>query len=394
MLVFFFTVTVMACTETLVRTLRSPWSRTWVFPSTARVIPATSPFTPPKIRARASVDVAPPLAALARRNFSTTPFRCWEKPNQKGLDGLKFKEQREAKKLYEFNGRWILPLPDYQKAREIRAAAGARAGLQKLRREGMLPPRSFNERPIDVTSTFAVHEPYVPPEGDGAKTFLSKEGAAEKKQRAQMWAKTKNAFRKINKIEKDIGGFDSSYFADEAVDLYVMAHEALVADDPTRLHELVTSKCYQELTHGLRFQTLRWSFHHNVEPPRAVHGAYFSTGPAGNNFAQVTVRIHSQQSVAIYDRFGRLAYGDPTLPRTVLEFVVFEKRVSDTYGAWRLHGKLEPEWLETRAPVKRTFRVPEHEEIQAEDLQKMEVEDMGTEEEGEDDGEGRKLVTA
>jgi len=258
----------------------------------------------------------------------------------------------------------------------------------------MLPPKSYRERPMDISSTFAVQEPYVPPEGDGSKSLLSKEGAQEKKTRAQMWAKSKNAFRKINKIEADIGGFDSSYFADEAVDIYVMAHEALVEDDRTRLHELVTTKCFQELTHGLQFKTLRWRFHHNVEPPRAVHGSYFTAGPQGNTFAQVTVRIHSTQSVAIYDRFGRLAYGDPELQRTVLEFVVFEKRVSDTYGAWRMHGKLEPAWLDARPPVKRTFRMPEHEEIKAEDLEKMEAEDLAGEEEGEDEGEAKKLAAA
>ena len=85
-------------------------------------------------------------------------------------------------------------------------------------------------------------------------------GAKAKKDRAQMWTKSKNCFRKINKIEKDIGGFDASYFAEEAVDLYIMAHEALVNDDRTRLHELVTSKCFTELRHGLQYKTLRWGY--------------------------------------------------------------------------------------------------------------------------------------
>ena len=76
----------------------------------------------------------------------------------------------------------------------------------------------------------------------------------------KMWTKSKNCFRKINKIEKDIGGFDASYFAEEAVDLYIMAHEALVNDDRARLHELVTSKCFTELRHGLQYKTLRWGY--------------------------------------------------------------------------------------------------------------------------------------
>jgi len=324
------------------------------------------------------------------RQFSATPAYFFEKAGNKGLDGLKFKAQRDAKTdLYEYNGRFIFPLPDYQKARAIRKADSFRVGMQKLKRDGLLPPREFRERPIDITSSQNVQEPYVPPEGDGAKSMLSKEGAKAKKDRAQMWTKSKNCFRKINKIEKDIGGFDASYFAEEAVDLYIMAHEALVNDDRTRLHELVTSKCFTELRHGLQYKTLRWRFHHNVEPPRAVHGSLFNLGPQGNQFAQVTVRIHSAQSVAIYDRFGRLSYGDPELQRTVLEFVVFEKRVSDTYGAWRMHGKIEPEWLDAKPPVRRTFRVPEHEEIKMSDLEKMDSKDLVGDEEGEGDEGGQ-----
>jgi len=389
----------MASVETLTN---FRYARNFVFPA-ARTLGSCGPSHPCGIPVPGFTvliqnnHAASPLDHSTRRHFSVSPLCQWEKPQSKGLNQLKFREQREAKRLYEFNGRWILPLPDYQKARDIQAAAGVRAGLQKLRRDGMLPPKDFRERPIDITSTFAVHEPYVPPEGDGSKSLLSKEGVKDKKDRAQMWAKSKNAFRKINKNEKDVGGFDASYFADEAVDIYVMAHEALVADDRTRLHELVTAKCYQELTHGLQFKTLRWRFHHNVEPPRAVHGSIFNSGPTGNQFAQVTVRIHSQQSVAIYDRFGRLAYGDPELQRTVIEYVVFEKRISDTYGAWRMHGKLEPDWMDAKPPMKRTFRMPEHEEIKAEDLEKLDARDLADEDEeekGEGGEDGRKLATA
>merc|ERR1739838_1281255 len=104
-------------------------------------------------------------------------------------------------------------------------------------------------------------------------------------------------------------------------------------------------------------------------------------GPLGNQFAQATIRIHSEQTVALYDRFGRLAYGDPELKRTVLEFVVFEKRVSDTYGAWRMHGKIEPDFCEAKPPVHKTFRVPEHEEISEKDIEKMAAQDVVDKEE-------------
>jgi hypothetical protein len=48
--------------------------------------------------------------------------------------------------------------------------------LEKMKREGMLPPREFREREIDISSSAELREPYVPPEGDGIKSKFSKEG--------------------------------------------------------------------------------------------------------------------------------------------------------------------------------------------------------------------------
>jgi len=321
--------------------------------------------------------------------FTTSPVRFWSPGSSKGHDGLKFAEQRKAKYQESYNGRWVMPLPDYQKARAIKEADSFRLQLRKMKRDGMLPPKDFNERPIDISSSYDIHEPYVPPEGDGSKSILSKEGSKEKARRAQMWTKTKNAIRKINKMEKDTGGFSAEYFSEEAIDLYVEAHEALVKGNRTRLHELVTTKCYRDLMHGMEYKTLRWRYHESIEPPKVVNARLFDSGLGDSKFAQVTVRIHSTQSVAIYDRFGRLSYGDPDLPRSVLEFVVFEKRISDTYGTWRMHGKIEPEWLDAKPPIKKTFRIPEHEEINKEDLEKMDVKD-----DDDDDDEELKPATA
>ena len=63
--------------------------------------------------------------------------------------------------------------------------------------------------------------------------------------------------------------------------------------------------------------------------------------------------------------------------------------MSDTYGAWRMHGKIEPEWLDAKPPVRRTFRVPEHEEIKMSDLEKMDSKDLVGDDEGEGDEGGQ-----
>ena len=47
--------------------------------------------------------------------------------------------------------------------------------------------------------------------------------------------------------------------------------------------------------------------------------------------------------MAVYDRFGRLIFGSPDVPRNVLEFVVFERHIVHPYGRWRIHGKTDGE---------------------------------------------------
>ena len=81
-----------------------------------------------------------------------------------------------------------------------------------------------------------------------------------------------------------------------------------------------------------------------------------------NVFGQVTVRFNTQQTLAVYDRFGRLIHGSETVAKDVLEYVVFEKHIANIYGLWRLHSKIIPDWLPAREPGKLTFRIKSEKE--------------------------------
>ena len=69
----------------------------------------------------------------------------------------------------------------------------------------------------------------------------------------------------------------------------------------------------------------------------------------------------SLQSLALYDRFGRLMYGGENLLKDCLEYVVYEKHLSDEYGRWRLHGKVVPSWMPPPPGLYRTMRKPHFE---------------------------------
>lgn len=63
--------------------------------------------------------------------------------------------------------------------------------------------------------------------------------------------------------------------------------------------------------------------------------------------------------LSVYDRFGRLMYGSETVPRDVLEYVVFEKHIVNVYGEWRIHGKITPDWLSSTTPLHTTLVKPD-----------------------------------
>lgn len=57
------------------------------------------------------------------------------------------------------------------------------------------------------------------------------------------------------------------------------------------------------------------------------------------------------QTLAIYDRFGRLMLGSEEQPKDVLEYLVLERHLVNPYGRWRLHGKIVPSWAPAKDPV-------------------------------------------
>ncbi|NWY72336.1 RM45 protein, partial [Erithacus rubecula] len=125
-----------------------------------------------------------------------------------------------------------------------------------------------------------------------------------------------------------------------------------------KLHSLVTERCYPDMVRGNRYKTIRWRFLESLEPPRVVQVRCEAIMNRGNLYGQVTVRMHSRQILAIYDRFGRLMYGGEEIPKDVLEYVVFERYLVNPYGTWRMHGKIVPDWAPPKDPIIKTVMIP------------------------------------
>ncbi|XP_050296653.1 probable 39S ribosomal protein L45, mitochondrial [Anthonomus grandis grandis] len=223
----------------------------------------------------------------------------------------------------------------------------------KMKEQGLLPPRPWMETQYYISSTGAVFEPYIPPEGDGKVSPVSKQGAKQGLQFIEKKTRSMMSIRKIRQFDED---FESAQFCKEATQIYIKMHEAMANQDEDGIIKYVTERAYPEVMHNIKNKTIHWKYLKDVELPRIVHARHTNIVTDDNFFAQITVRFHTQQILALYDRFGRLMHGSEILAKDVLEYVVFEKHLSNQYGIWRVHAKIIPSWLPPKEPSKRTFK--------------------------------------
>ncbi|TRY69498.1 hypothetical protein TCAL_04664, partial [Tigriopus californicus] len=257
-------------------------------------------------------------------------------------------------------------LPDSDFLRKMQSKEASPAEIRDFYKErGLMRHESDNEIPVYTSCTGMLMEPFEPPEGDGKASLLSKQGAKDSALVVQRKGKTLLATRKLRRFEED---FDPRQFAEASQEIYIQAHEALARHDEDDLHKYATEKAYPEMLYNTENKTIYWKFIKSLEPPKTVQIRANDAFTKNNLFAQVTVRFHSQQILAVYDRFGRLIQGHPTVAKDVLEYVVFEKHAANLYGTWRVHGKIIPDWQDNRTPgrltrVLRKDEAPMEEEI-------------------------------
>ncbi|XP_011815231.1 PREDICTED: 39S ribosomal protein L45, mitochondrial isoform X2 [Colobus angolensis palliatus] len=193
--------------------------------------------------------------------------------------------------------------------------------MEHARKAGLVIPPEKSDRSIHLACTAGIFDAYVPPEGDARISSLSKEGLI---QRTERMKKTVASQMSIKRIKDYDANFKIKDFPEKAKDIFIEAHLCLNNSDHDRLHTLVTEHCFPTL--------------------------------------------------AIYDRFGRLMYGQEDVPKDVLEYVVFEKQLTNPYGSWRMHSKIVPPWAPPKQPILKTVMIPgpqlkpeeEYEEAQGE----------------------------
>ncbi|XP_054000894.1 probable 39S ribosomal protein L45, mitochondrial [Hylaeus anthracinus] len=229
----------------------------------------------------------------------------------------------------------------------------------EMKKYGLIPQRIWNERPNFVSCTPNIFESYVVPEGDGKFSTITKEGA---KQKFEFIEKKGKSMLAINKIKSYEDNFSTKLFTEQAMDIYKKAHEALAAKDEEKLIQYVTETAFPQMMHNMTDKTIHWQFLESLEPARLVHARCTSVLTKENLFAQITIRFHTQQILCIYDRFGRVVMGSEILRKDVLDYVVFEKHLSNEYGVWRIHGKIVPSWMPPEEVPSKTYTLRKQED--------------------------------
>ncbi|KAH0554800.1 probable 39S ribosomal protein L45, mitochondrial [Cotesia glomerata] len=254
----------------------------------------------------------------------------------------KFKQFRKEKVIK-------VKLPDFNEYDENVSQEKIKA---QFKEQGLMPSRPWIEKPIFIGCTGSIFEPYVPPEGDGKFSIVTTTGV---KQKADFMKKKGTSYLAVRKIRTFDEEFSIGEFEDEAQQIYLKAHEAMAKKDKEELRLYVTERAHPEIQHNTLDKTIHWTFNESLEPPRVVHARCTNVISKENIFAQVTVRFHNQQTLAVYDRFGRLIHGSEIVKKDVLEYVVFEKHIANQYGTWRIHAKIIPPWMPEKEHANRTY---------------------------------------
>jgi len=304
-------------------------------------------------------------------------IRCKSRHDPITLNKHVFKyTSKDFKELYKYERRDKvnrIELPNFHEVSfEDMSPQEIRMKMKKL---GVQPPRAWIEKPVYISATTATFERYVPPEGDGVAAVLSKEGAHQKANLMKNKGKNYAATRKIYQYDED---FDIKEFADQAQDIFIKANEALMNEDDDALHEYVTEHAFGYMKNLTDKKTIRWRFLKSVDVPRAVQVRVTDIVEKTNLFAQITVRLHTQQVLAIYDRFGRLIHGSEEVAVDCLEYIVFERHISNSYGRWRVHDRIVPTWAKQPPPIKKTYKEVPEEDMQTETQEEPQQESAET----------------
>ncbi|KAI7828199.1 hypothetical protein BC939DRAFT_474919 [Gamsiella multidivaricata] len=132
-------------------------------------------------------------------------------------------------------------------------------------------------------------------------------------------------------------------FLGESEQAYIGMNEAFAKGDRNYLEEICTPSMYAKLKGQLKDRTGRfeWRYHGPIEKPQIVSIRQGQIG--GHVLIQIIVRLHTNQSMGVFDKKNKLIAGDLKKTVPVLEYLVFQRYISDPEDNWKILGKTAPD---------------------------------------------------
>ncbi|XP_057293888.1 39S ribosomal protein L45, mitochondrial-like [Hydractinia symbiolongicarpus] len=198
-----------------------------------------------------------------------------------------------------------------------------------------------NDSGFKLDSTGEIFSSYVPVEN---KAFiLSIKGLGQRWEALKAFVMTTYAIAMIKRKAKPFKAVD---FAKTAQKKFIDVNNAIQQENAELAKIAMKDHATLMVIKGLSNQFLNpsrkvhWRFIQEIERPRVVHGRITAVYDKDNLYAQITVRMHTEQILAVKDRYNRVIKGDPQKSKKVIDYVVFERHLADPYGKWRVCGKL------------------------------------------------------
>lgn len=263
---------------------------------------------------------------------------------------------KPLKTYYDYKGKESLEKLDMgqnTKTAKLRVAAKQREESENWKVKLLSERRVAKELPSDCgespESIGEVLSPYVVNQG--------------LKSRAMTSSRTAIALANIKKREGK--RFEVTKFAQSAQKKYIdlnneLQQKVITRDLQMRLQFSATMLLLKKL--GGEFKNpnaeVYWRFCKQLSRPRVVQAVVSGSEEDRTLFAQVTVKMHTEQIIALRDRQKRVVRGSLQRPVHATEYIVLERFLADPYGNWRICDKIHCTFEKTPAKSNLPTYVP------------------------------------
>ncbi|CAG8595146.1 11826_t:CDS:2 [Funneliformis mosseae] len=134
-------------------------------------------------------------------------------------------------------------------------------------------------------------------------------------------------------------------FKSKALDIYIEMNEQFALKNLKELKSLVDDQMFNKMKFEIKNREGKfiWKYHGLIEKPKYtnIRCALGPIGPIGNYLAQVTLKLHTKQSIGLYNKSGKLIAGDPKKIKNVLQYVVFQRKMWERQKGWTIYGYVQ-----------------------------------------------------